>query len=90
MGVPAGGLGRPLNWVDGVAFRQAPMPPTDEIIKDQLDGKIHWAQLAFAPMPKFQPYILVKEGQIRIPIINLSDNEIFRNVIAWLKERYKL
>ncbi len=89
LGAQTGGLGRPLNWVDGVAFIQAPMPPTDEIIKDQLEGKIHWAQLAFAIMPKFQSYILVKEGQIRIPVIDLGDNEIFRDVIAWLKERFK-
>lgn len=89
IGAPAGQLGRPINWAGGIAFRYNTMPPTNEVIKEQLEGKIHWSYLAFAFMPNHQPIITIPDGNIRIPLINLSDSELFRDMAEWLKRNYK-
>jgi len=34
LGVQAGALGHHLLWAEGVAFVQAPLPPTDDVIKE--------------------------------------------------------
>ncbi len=88
LGVQSGQLGRPINWANGVAFTHRSMPPTDDIIKEQIKGKIHWSSLSFAFMPKHKQMIEIPEGKIRIPILNLSDNELFRELAEWIKKRY--
>ncbi len=90
LGVQAGQLGRPLKWANGIAFDNIPMPPSEEIIKDQIQGKIHWSGLSFAFMPKHKQMIEIPEGKIRIPILNLSNNMIFRDMAEWVKKRFKL
>lgn len=88
LGIQSGQLGRPINWSNGVAFSHRVMPPTDEVIKEQINGKIHWSHLSFAFMPKHQPLITIPEGKIRIPILNLSGNEVFRELTEWIKKHY--
>ena len=89
IGVPTGQLGRPVNWANGVAFRLTAMPPTSDVIKEQIIGKIHWSHLAFAFMPKHQSIITIPDSNIRIPIINVSKNELFWNMAEWLTKKYK-
>lgn len=89
LGVQSGQLGRPINWANGIAFMHRVMPPTDEVIKEQIQGKIHWSSLTFAFMPKHQPLITIPEGKIRIPILDLSDNRVFRDLAEWIKKHYK-
>lgn len=40
-------------------------------------------------MLKHQPLFEIPDGKIRIPILNLSDNELFRELVEWIKKRYK-
>lgn len=89
LGVQSGQLGRPINWANGVAFEHNAMPPTDEVIKEQIQGKIHWSHLSFAFMPKYQQLITVPEGNIRIPVLDLSDHEIFKDMAEWIRKHYK-
>lgn len=89
LGVQMGQLGGPINWVDGVAFIHVTMPPTPEVITEQLHGKIHWQQLAFTFMPQYQPFIVIPEGNIKIPVVKLSNNLVFKNMVIWLKQSYK-
>ena len=85
LGVQSGQLGRPINWANGVAFKHTLMSPTEKVIKEQIQGKIHWTQLRFAFMSKHQPLFEIPDGKIRIPILNLSDNELFRELAEWIK-----
>jgi len=84
LGIQAGALGHHLLWAEGVAFVQAPMPPTDDVIKEQLQGRIHWSGVGFAIMPEFKEVIVIKEG--RVPVVSVSNNPILRTVATWLKE----
>lgn len=88
LGVQSGQTGRPVYWVNGVAFVHRPMPSTEEVIKENMQGKIHWSSLIFAFMPKYQQLFTIPDGNIKIPILNLSDNGIFKDVADWIKKNY--
>jgi len=50
-----------INWVDEVAFVAAVMPPTEDIVKESLAGRIHYASIIFTRTP-FQSQVQVKIG----------------------------
>lgn len=89
LGVQAGQFGKPINWANGVAFEHQAMPPSEEVIKEQIQGRVHWTSLSFAFMPKHLPLITIPEGNVKVPILDLSDNKIFRDMAEWIKKHYK-
>ena len=89
LGVQPGGLAPPLQWAEGVAFRAAPMPPTDDIIKENLIGKVHWVAVQWALMSKYQPFIPIGDINAKIPIIDVSATTILCDVAKALKESVK-
>ncbi len=50
-----------INWAEGVAFVVSPMPPTEDIVKENLEGRVHFAAVMFTRTP-YQNQILVKIG----------------------------
>ena len=87
VGVPLGGLGQPLLWANGIAFNHAGMPPTEDVIKEQLEGKVHWSSVRFAPMPQYKDSIIIKETNVRIPIIDVSNNPILKTAAEWMSQQ---
>ncbi|TMI27064.1 hypothetical protein E6H36_04210 [Candidatus Bathyarchaeota archaeon] len=87
LGVQSGGMGKPLYWAAGLAMVTYTLPSTDAVVNDQLNGKAHWAHVAYAPMPKFESYIVLKENSVRIPVINASTNPIFNAAASWIKQQ---
>lgn len=85
LGVQPGGLTQPLQWAEGVAFIHIGMPPTDEVIKEQLLGKIHWNSLEWALMPKYAGFIPIKDINAKVPIVDVSANTVFCTVAKALK-----
>ena len=88
LGIQPGGIGRPLNWTDGIVFERGVFRDTDEIIKEKLEGKIHYASIGYAILEKHQPEFKVA-GNIRIPIIDVSNNKIFKEMVAWIKKTFE-
>ncbi len=88
LGVPSGQLGSPIYWSNGIAYVHLNMPTTEEIQKEYLQGRIHWRNLFFASMPKYQSVILIPEGNVRIPVLDLSENDTSRSITTWLKKNY--
>lgn len=86
-GVPPGSLGRSLMWANGVAFTYAAMPANDEVVADQLKGRMHWASVVFAQMPTYESAVLLQEMNVRIPIADVSGNPTLYAVARWLRER---
>jgi hypothetical protein len=37
-------------------------------------------------MPKYQNAFVIKEGNITIPVINVSNNTLFREMAKWIKK----
>ena len=89
LGVQSGGIGRPLTWVDGLVFSRLGFRDTDDIIKEKLRGTIHYSSIIYGILKKYQPQFMVKEGNIKIPVINVSDNKIFREMAAWIKKTFE-
>lgn len=89
LGVPSGGLGQPLRWAEGVVMAFKAMANNETVTKELLEGKLHWDHVSFALMPKYQREIVVKEVNVRVPVINVSSHPIFKAAAAWLKERFE-
>jgi len=89
MGVQAGELGTPLQWAEGVVFRSIPMPPTDDVVKESLQGKVHLISVSWAHMPEYKNVILIKEISAKIPIVNVSAVAALCDVVKALKRQAK-
>jgi hypothetical protein len=87
IGVQPGGMTPPLTWADGVVFRIGHMQPTDEVIKEQLEGKVHYGSVEWALMPQYKNVIPIGDINAKIPVIDVSKNAILSDVAKALKER---
>jgi hypothetical protein len=87
LGVQPGGLARPLKWAQGVLFRHQGMPPTDDIVKEQLEGKVHWNSVEWALMPRYEKVIMIHDINAKIPVIDASANKILSDVAIALKKK---
>lgn len=88
IGVQEGGVARPLNWVDGVLFVHVPMRPTEDVVEEQLEGKLHWASLTYTLLKDYQPGF-IRPGNVRIPVVDVSNNLIFKEMVKWIKENFE-
>ena len=73
-------------WADGVAFTYATMPASDDVVADQLKGKMHWASVVFALMPSYENAVVLQDTNVRIPIADVSGNPTLYAVARWLTE----
>jgi len=87
MSAPEDGRSAPLTWANGVIFVRQPLPPTEDIIKEQIQGTIHWSSLHFARMRRYQNEIK-RARSVTVPIIDLSDHGIFGAMAEWIKKIY--
>ncbi len=86
IGVPAEGLARPFNWAEGILFSHASMPPTEDVVREQLIGKVHWGHVRFTLMPEYKDIILIPDLKVRIPVRNVSSNAILSEVARELRK----
>ena len=86
IGVQPGGLAPPIYWAEGVLFRFAPMPPTDEVVRESLQGKIHWNAVEWALMPERKSVIPISDINAKIPVIDVSVTVALCDVAKALKE----
>jgi hypothetical protein len=86
-GVPPGSMGRSLMWANGIAFAYVAMPANDDVVAEQLKGRMHWASVVFATMPAYESAVLLQETSVRIPVVDVSGNPTLYAVARWLRER---
>lgn len=72
-------------WAEGVVFVRTPMPPTDDVVRDQLKGVIHYSSVEYAKMPKYRKTIV--SGGITVPVVDVSETRALRDVARELKKR---
>lgn len=87
VGVGPGGLAAPLRWAEGVVFRASAMPPTDEVVRENLEGRIHWNSVSWALMPEYSDVIPIREINAKIPIINVSATTALCDIAKALKKQ---
>ncbi|RLI46226.1 hypothetical protein DRO64_01270 [Candidatus Bathyarchaeota archaeon] len=84
--VPPGATAGPLRWVDGIVLMYTAYPMTDAIVKELIEGRVHWDHVSFAPMEEYKPAIHVEDLQITVRIVNVSINPTFRAIAKFIKE----
>lgn len=82
------GLPLVFSWAEGILFLPVPMVgESEDLVKQLLSGRMYWASVVFAPMPKFQPTVRVPGSAIDIPIVDLSFKPAVRKAANWLKAK---
>ena len=89
IGVQPGGLAAPLQWAEGIVFRAGAMPQTESVTKEMLEGKIRWASVEWAIMPKYQQVLMIGDINAKIPIIDVSSTAILCDVAKVLQATIK-
>lgn len=78
-----------LNWAEGVVFLHTPLPPNASklVAEDFLKGKLYYVSVTFAIMDKYQAHLTYKgpQGEISVPVINVSSSHILSELAKWLK-----
>ncbi len=79
-----------INWVDGFAFNLAPMPPTEDIVRENLAGKLHIASVVFTKT-EYKPVVTVTLGSNRynVRLRDASKSERLVEVARFLKDEFK-
>ena len=90
--VQQGGTAIPtISWAEGVAFLISPFPDESEVINEEkLRGIIHYNTILFALKPVFEAEIFMRGSQVRINLIDVGTNEIFRLLAKTLKTHAKI
>ena len=83
-------LGQPvsLNWAEGVVFTHTVVQPiTDELEGEFLKGRLYLVSVSFALMNQYQTTVTYKssQGEIAVPIINVSSSKMLSELACWLK-----
>jgi hypothetical protein len=75
-----------LNWIDGIAFFVAPMQPTDEVVRENLAGRIHYASVLFT-RTEFRSQVAVRIGNqdFTVRLRKAEDNATLVDLVAFLK-----
>ena len=88
---PAGNM--PLYWCGGVLFSFSSIPMTEEVIREYLRGRIHWAEVHFARMEKYVPVITFESEEYKstmsVRVIDTSSSMLHREFTNWLKDNVK-
>lgn len=90
--VQQGGTAIPtISWAEGVAFLISPFPDESEvIIEEKLKGIIHYNTVLFALKKNFEAEIFMRGHEIRINLIDVGTNEIFKLLARKLIAHAKL
>jgi hypothetical protein len=76
-----------MQWANGIVFSPSNFPTTNATIEEQLKGILHWSSVSFAIKEKFEHQIVSENATINL--VNVSVNEIFKELAQNLKARSK-
>src|SRR2546428_5143064 len=75
-----------VNWIDGIAFAILGFPDTEDVVREELKGRIHYSAVLFTKI-SYQPEIVVNLGKedIRVRLRKADNNPDFIDLIGFLK-----
>lgn len=75
-----------INWIDGIAFFVAPMQPTEEVVRENLAGRVHYSSVLFT-RTQYEPEVVVKIGnqEYTVRLRKADDNPTLASLAAYLK-----
>ena len=76
-----------INWIDSIAFFIAPMQPTEEVVRENLAGRVHYGSVLFT-RTDYKPQITVKLGnqEFTVRLRRASDNPTLVELAKFLKD----
>ncbi len=76
-----------VNWIDGIAFSIWRFSDTDDVVREALEGKIHYFAVSFTRLP-FQTHFTVNiaNQEIRVPLRKVDNNPNFVSLVTYLKD----
>jgi hypothetical protein len=78
------------NWVDGVAFYVGNFQETPEIIKEKLEGRIHWGFVGFARTSfQTEKKTMVAGREYVVKFVRVDTNPDFVSLAQFLNEDLK-
>lgn len=81
----------PLYWCDGILFSFTSMPMSDDLIKDYLNGTIHWMEVHYTEMKKYEQMVSLDDEQykatMRMRVIDTSKSSLHGDFMKWLKNK---
>lgn len=78
----------PVYWVEGVVMAFTPLPFTDSVSKEIIQGRLHWDHVSCAPMPTYQNNINIP-GRGTVTVLNVSHNETFVAIGKFLHKKIR-
>lgn len=87
LGLRRDSVAQPLVWAQGVVFSRNAVPPIKEVVKDSMEGIIHFSAVEWALMPKYRKSL--QSDGVTIPVINVSNNPSLCDVAEALKKTRK-
>jgi hypothetical protein len=85
---PPGAEVGPLKWVDGIVLVNTTYPMRDTVIKELIEGRLHWDHVSFAVMPEYLPNIHLNDPRITANLINVTSNPTFRIIAEFIRENF--
>jgi hypothetical protein len=82
--IPPGNISPSVKWCDQIVFMSTGLPSTADVVKDQMNGIVHWAWFAFAEMPSYKATVETS-SKVVLPVIDVSNNELNKDLIKWIK-----
>ncbi len=83
----------PLYWCGGILFTFNSMPWTRDIVKDYLEGKVHWTEVQYTVMEKYTPVLGLNDknygAEHKIRVIDTSASGLHTDFVKWLKTMRK-
>ncbi len=75
-----------VNWIDGIAFTILDFPDTEDIVREELKGRIHYSAVLFTKI-SYQPEFMVNLGKedIRVRLRKADNNLDFVDLVEFLK-----
>ena len=74
-------------WVDGIAFSISNFMPSEDLVRDQINGKLHYASVTFTRTsfsPEKRPIVAGKEFVVRL--MKAENNPNFLDLVKFLKD----
>lgn len=74
-------------WANGILFRHAPFQASESVSKEYIAGRLFIDSLQFAPMPKYVSEIKVPRRSLVVPVLNVSESQLFDALSKWIKKQ---
>jgi hypothetical protein len=64
-------------------------PDTDKLMEEFIAGRLYYTNVSFALMPDYKSAVRYKgpEGEILVPVINVSSSKTLSKLAEWLKSQ---